>query len=63
MTDTIDETGGGAAGEAFYEEPPLQHDNVVSIEAENPARRLVEAGERRPPDAQFGRQKDAACCH
>ncbi|WP_421849122.1 SMC-Scp complex subunit ScpB [Oricola sp.] len=55
MTDTIEDTGearaAGAESEPFFEETPVETDNIVALESENPARRLVEAEALRMAEA------------
>jgi segregation and condensation protein B len=54
MTDTIDDSGAGAGIEAldeFYEETVIETSTVVSIDADNPALRLMEAEAMRMAEA------------
>lgn len=54
MTDSMDEMGNGGGVEAvddFYEGPDSEEDNIVTLEAENPARKLMEAEAMRMAEA------------
>ena len=51
MTDTIDETGGAEAHDGYFGEHESGGDTYVSLSAENPAARLMEAEAMRMAEA------------